>query len=403
MVLPGLDRLRRGRSDSNDNDVEQQRAAVGPQGLQNQGDVEMRETSARPRGRLFPVGRPVWPAMFRGRSDPNTTNTAPRGHDPRDEDDEDGAESPKTPRFTIGLPTLPSTRLHLPHLTRTWTNGSNGPASRPPTARPNTSRGAAVQSPQSQSRFPFFSRSTAASPIPVPGPAVSARAPAHTPTSPVSREGSLRPASTEPNSESQRTEASRAEAPEERRRQRERRWRRGGDASGRQTGPPRKFMFCFPWIKSRRVRAQILRCFVSGMFLTLLLAICKQDPPPPLAGNTPPLSRILTLPDLALSITKNINNSEFTVLLILIILFTTIFFCHALIRLCMLVIRPRQESDRRSHMQQLMVPGGYAIPRQPIRVVLVQDEEVAGVESDTTKQKPPAYGMWRESVVCFER
>src|SRR5688572_6903487 len=103
---------------------------------------------------------------------------------------------------------------------------------------------------------------------------------------------------------------------------------------------------------------------------------------------------MLCWPDLALSITKNINNSEFTVLLILIILFTTIFFCHALIRLCMLVIRPRHDDDRRSHMQQLMAPGGYAIPRQPIRVVLARDEEAAGIESETTKTKPPAYGMW---------
>jgi hypothetical protein len=139
-------------------------------------------------------------------------------------------------------------------------------------------------------------------------------------------------------------------------------------------------LFCFPYIKSRRLRTQILRCFVSGMFLTLLLAIY-----------------------LALSITKNINNNEFTVLLILIILFTTIFFCHALIRLCMLVMRPRPDEDRRPHMQQFLVPGGYAIPREPIRVVLARDEEAAGVESETTTTKPPAYGMWRESVVRLRR
>lgn len=44
-------------------------------------------------------------------------------------------------------------------------------------------------------------------------------------------------------------------------------------------------------------------------------------------------------------------------------------------------------------------PGGYAIPRQPIRVVLARDEEAAGIESETTKMNPPAYGLWRESVV----
>lgn len=42
---------------------------------------------------------------------------------------------------------------------------------------------------------------------------------------------------------------------------------------------------------------------------------------------------------------------------------------------------------------------GYAIPRQPIRVVLARDEEAAGIESEAAKLKPPAYGLWRESVV----
>lgn len=37
----------------------------------------------------------------------------------------------------------------------------------------------------------------------------------------------------------------------------------------------KRFLFCFPWIQSRRIRSQILRCFVSGMFLLMMLAICK--------------------------------------------------------------------------------------------------------------------------------
>jgi hypothetical protein len=49
---------------------------------------------------------------------------------------------------------------------------------------------------------------------------------------------------------------------------------RGRESEGRR-GRPKRFLFCFPWIKSRRVRSQILRCFVSGMFLTLLLAVCR--------------------------------------------------------------------------------------------------------------------------------
>ncbi|KAI3333640.1 hypothetical protein F4824DRAFT_240111 [Ustulina deusta] len=141
--------------------------------------------------------------------------------------------------------------------------------------------------------------------------------------------------------------------------------------------PPKRFLFCFPWVKSRRARALILRVFVSGIFLISMLTIY-----------------------LSLSITKNINSSEFSILLILLIILTTVFFCHALILLCMLLVQPRSqqgisgtnvEGSRYGHP-------GYAIPRQPIRVVLARDEEAAGIESEAAKLKPPAYGLWRESV-----
>ena len=88
-------------------------------------------------------------------------------------------------------------------------------------------------------------------------------------------------------------------------------------------------------------------------------------------------------------------------MLILIILFTTIFFCHGLIRLCMLVVRPRRDEDHHRRLPGFMGPGGYAVPREPIRVVLARDEEAAGIESEAVKAKPPAYGLWRESVVSL--
>lgn len=55
---------------------------------------------------------------------------------------------------------------------------------------------------------------------------------------------------------------------------------------------------------------------------------------------------------------------------------------------------------------------GFARPREPIRVTMVQDEDVHvgaggrdGVEDDDAEEKelpppPPAYGLWRSSVVC---
>lgn len=104
--------------------------------------------------------------------------------------------------------------------------------------------------------------------------------------------------------------------------------------------------------------------------------------------------------DLVLSISKKVYSSEFTVLLIVIILFSTIFFCHGLIRICMLIIKPPNEDEEQPPLPRLMEPGGYAVPRRPIHVILAQDEEAAGMDNVANKLEPPAYGLWRESVVC---
>ncbi|KAK3682915.1 hypothetical protein B0T22DRAFT_297104 [Podospora appendiculata] len=292
-----------------------------------------------------------------------------------------GAETPKTPRFRIGIQTLPSTRLHLPNLTRTWTQGSNGPPSRPGTAA-RAPPGGVITEP-----VPAYTASSSSG----------RRARGADPAEELAEEGRRRRQHRRERSDESRRSGHRSqreggEDSRRRRRRRERERERGRLAAGQSSSggsgsgsshdrerkaPPKHFMFCFPWVKSRRVRTQILRCFVSGLLLALLLSVY-----------------------LALSITKNINSSEFTVLIILIILFVTIFFCHALIRLCMLVLKGgRGQADvDRSQLPQMFGPGGYAIPRQPIRVVMARDEEAAGIESETTKINPPAYGLWRESV-----
>ncbi|KAI1751336.1 hypothetical protein F4782DRAFT_191888 [Xylaria castorea] len=163
-------------------------------------------------------------------------------------------------------------------------------------------------------------------------------------------------------------------AEEGRRRQRD---NSGSSRRRQRKEPPKRFLFCFPWVKSRRARLLVLRCFVSGIFLITMLTIY-----------------------LSLSITKKINTSEFSVLLILLILLTTIFFCHGLILLCMLLVRPRSRQGGSGNDVEANKYGhpGYAVPIQPIRVVLARDEEAAGIESEAVKLKPPAYGLWRESV-----
>ncbi|KAI0206982.1 hypothetical protein F4808DRAFT_454889 [Astrocystis sublimbata] len=153
-----------------------------------------------------------------------------------------------------------------------------------------------------------------------------------------------------------------------------RRHRQGSSRTHRRKEPPKRFLFCFPWVKSKTARGLVLRCFVSGIFLILMLTIY-----------------------LSLSITSHINTSEFSILLILLILLTTVFFCHGLIMLCVQLVRTRNGSASDVESNKYGHPG-YAIPAQPIRVVLARDEEAAGIESDTTKFQPPAYGLWRESV-----
>ncbi|KAK4205501.1 hypothetical protein QBC40DRAFT_320375 [Triangularia verruculosa] len=289
-------------------------------------------------------------------------------------------ESPKSPLFRIGEQQLPSTRLHLPNLERTWTGGSNGPPTRPgTTARQDAAAAAADAVAVPDAPEPAVTRSRSGG---------SNRSRRH------------RRNESERSSRRSRRDGESREERRQRRRNRETRRRRGEtESSGsssrsRRTGntttsssgsgrpPPKNFLFCFPWIKSRRVRTQILRCFVSGLFLVLMLAVY-----------------------LSLTLTNTLPSSEFTILLILVILFVTIFFAHSLIKLCLLVVKSRRkgtgsnEGVVRPEMIQTITPGnGYAIPREPIRVVLARDEEAVGVESEATKLGPPAYGLWRESV-----
>lgn len=66
----------------------------------------------------------------------------------------------------------------------------------------------------------------------------------------------------------------------------------------------------------------------------------------------------------------------------------------------MIIHPPSEEGDLEQQLPSMTGPGGYANPEQPIQIALARDEEAAGIESEATKFPPPAYGLWRESVVC---
>lgn len=185
-------------------------------------------------------------------------------------------ETPKTPEFRIGVQDLPSTRLHLPSLERTWTVGSNGPPSRPAT------RGdaAGVQEPAPAVVRSGSGRSSRGTGEERSGGRRHRRHRRDGSGSGGSRRHRGAGSSSQESGSGSREGGDREERRRRRRRRRDREGSQEGatstSSSSRERGPPPKnFLFCFPWIKSRRIRKQILRCFISGMFLTLILTICK--------------------------------------------------------------------------------------------------------------------------------
>ncbi|KAI0536448.1 hypothetical protein GGR58DRAFT_514578 [Xylaria digitata] len=313
--------------------------AQGGSGFERQRPTDIEEQT-RNGLRLFAIARPAIPSLFARR--PSRDAQEQRPSEDESEDD-DGPKSPAPNRF------------RLPNLTRFRTQDI--PNQMPPGDRIENSE---ISSQPSRvrtrmQRFPILARPPIAR------------------TNGVGSEHHVRPSMFGGSNTSELYLTGLTEGGRRHR-------RRGNSGSSRRRQhkePPKRFLFCFPWVKSRRARALILRCFVSGLFLISMLTIY-----------------------FSLSITKNINTSEFSILLILLIILTTIIFCHGLVLLCMLLVRPRNrqgtsvndlEGNRYGHP-------GYAIPRQPIHVVLARDEEAAGIESETVRLKPPAYGLWRESV-----
>jgi hypothetical protein len=73
----------------------------------------------------------------------------------------------------------------------------------------------------------------------------------------------------------------------------------------------------------------------------------------------------------------------------------------------MLALGSRKQHDRRYGVPGTPDEEGFAHPQKPIRVILARDEELGLHEHDQEGQNgssiappPPAYGLWRSSVVC---
>ncbi|RMZ67310.1 ER degradation-enhancing alpha-mannosidase 1 [Pyrenophora seminiperda CCB06] len=115
--------------------------------------------------------------------------------------------------------------------------------------------------------------------------------------------------------------------------------------------------------------------------------------------------------DLAIALTNSDLGQEIHIIFIMVLLTITIFFCHSLIRLCMLMLNPPPEPHTNPAFPSINPSEGFQ-PIVPIRVHLRRDEEAAeagaGVENDLADMAdpekdmppppPPAYGLWRSSV-----
>lgn len=261
------------------------------------GMPEMVERPA-PHASFIPRFRPAIPSWFSVASSrrqqnqprPASSNYSGDGLPPDTVVNGGELESPKTPVFRIRPQDLPSTRLHLPNLARTWTQGSNGPPTRPGTGRPSHDM---------------------TEEIPVPAPAVTAAVREVSAEPEIGRErrnhrrggsdGSHRShrsrghrsnrSRDQTGSRGRRSDDNSRSNRRRRRRDRERdrengrldeqeqqsheRHRRHRRRERERKPPPKHFLFCFPWIKSRRMRTHVLRAFVSGLLLATLLTICK--------------------------------------------------------------------------------------------------------------------------------
>ena len=87
------------------------------------------------------------------------------------------------------------------------------------------------------------------------------------------------------------------------------------------------------------------------------------------------------------------------------LLILSIVFFHSLIRFFMAIGRGSQFTG--NHIPHNVGPSGYAQPERPIPVVLAGDEELLAESHRSAQEKipppPPAYGLWRSSVVSVSK
>ncbi|KAF3002394.1 hypothetical protein E8E13_002292 [Curvularia kusanoi] len=141
-----------------------------------------------------------------------------------------------------------------------------------------------------------------------------------------------------------------------------------------------------PFVRGTAARGKLMACIISGTFLLTVLTTY-----------------------LAIALTNKDIGQEIHILFILLLLSITIFFCHSLIRLCMLILNPPPAPAPSLPVPNLTAQEGFQ-PVVPIHVRLARDEalddetrgendmEGRDPEKEVLPPPPPAYGLWRSSV-----
>lgn len=105
----------------------------------------------------------------------------------------------------------------------------------------------------------------------------------------------------------------------------------------------------------------------------------------------------MAIADCALSVSKATLDRELHILLIFMVMILVVLFGHSLIRFCMVALRRPRPSVAENRIPSREGPVGYAQLEHPIPVIVPGDEE--SLIGEKPAAPPPAYGLWRSSVV----
>lgn len=223
-------------------------------------------------GRLFGRRQPSSPPAVPLEQTPETVREVPEVR----LEDGDLLEAPKTP--VTNTRRVSNMRFTLPRISRFWASGANGPGSPAATEWPAPMPEPGSSLYDQHQHFDNSSHPAMGDTLQPPDPISHARSTFRPPSSHYTDIFLM--GSREARSARNRDERRRKRRHKKRRHHQDRSElrRHGSDGRRRHRKTNRNFLFCFPWVQSRAMRANILRCFVSGLFLIILLSVCKCEP-----------------------------------------------------------------------------------------------------------------------------